>query len=309
MSRNNNHNQVPKEFANPPEQFDEHVYQQANPDTEQFYPTACTHDGWSNRQRLYYHYMKFGGGDHDQIIDKPPTAFTHGNNYKIPPISLTVGVKNRFDQLRVSINSWIIQTHVREIVVIDWDSDDMDSDYLTSLDSRIKVIRVDDRSTYDHAQVLNTCLEHTKHDNIIKMDVDYMFNPYYQLNQWLDMNWETHFLTGHWNQKSMDNELGFVEKLNGFMCINKKHVHTIGGYNEQFVGYGWEDCELYIRLVAHGLKKLSLPIYRNFVPVYHLPHDDYHRTKYQVEKDQQRSLINNKSRTKYIQYISHDNQT
>jgi len=225
------------------------------------------------------------------------------NNFSLPPLTLTVGIKNRFQQLKVALNSWIIQDAIKEILIVDWDSDDIDRRYLNKLDKRIKVLRVDNQPNYEHARVLDTCINNAKYDHILKMDIDYIINPYYKLEQWLDIDWDTQFMSGYWGQKILDNELGFIEHLNGFMCIRRNHVHAVGGYNKDFIGYGWEDCELYIRLMDNlGLEKLSVPISSNFVPIYHMPHHDDIRTKYQKEKDREVSRLNNVSRTEYKYY-------
>lgn len=224
----------------------------------------------------------------------------HYNNFSLPPMTLTVGIKNRFQQLKVALNSWIIQDAIKEILIVDWDSDDIDRRYLKKLDKRIKVLRVDNQPNYEHARVLDTCINNAKYDHILKMDVDYIINPYYKLEQWLDIDWDNQFMAGFWGQKTLDNGLGFVEHLNGFMCVRRDHVHAVGGYNKDFVGYGWEDCELYMRLMDNlGLEKLSVPISKNFVPVYHMPHHDYIRTKYQIIKDREESRLSNISKTEY----------
>ena len=51
-----------------------------------------------------------------------------------------------------------------------------------------------------------------------------------------------------------------------------------------------------------GLEKLSVPISSNFVPIYHMPHHDHIRTKYQKEKDKEISRLNNVSKTEYKGY-------
>lgn len=221
-------------------------------------------------------------------------------NIKLPPLSLTVGVKNRYNQLKVALMSWILQESIDEILIIDWDSNDIDYQQLRQMDDRIRIIKIDNQPLYNHSQVLNTCIKYAKNDHILKMDVDYILNPYIRLNQWIDIDWATEFMAGSWNQNALDNKMGFVEHLNGFMCIHKKHIQNIGGYNEDFTGYGWEDCELYIRLQKElGLTKIIPPLSSNFVPIYHNPHMDNIRTKYQIIKDREESRLLNVSKTPY----------
>lgn len=218
----------------------------------------------------------------------------------LPPLSLTVGIKNRYKQLKVSLMSWVVQKAIDEILIIDWDSDDIDYEELQKIDDRIRVITISDQPNYNHAQVLNVCIKNAKNNHILKMDVDYILNPYIKLNQWLDIEWENEFMAGAWNQNHLDNKIGFIEHTNGFMCIDKKHIEKIGGYNENFVGYGWEDCELYIRLQKElGLTKIIPPISPNFVPIYHNPHMDEIRTRYQAVKDREKSRQMNIEKTPY----------
>jgi hypothetical protein len=240
-----------------------------------------------------------------KITDIPFTEVHAKNLYqycdiKLPPLSLIVGIKNRYNQLKVALMSWIIQESIDEILIIDWDSNDIDYQQLQQMDDRIRIIKIDNQPLYSHSQVLNTCVKYAKNDHILKMDVDYILNPYIKLNQWLDIDWQREFMAGSWNQNILDNKIGFIEHLNGFMCIHKKHIQNIGGYNENFTGYGWEDCELYIRLQKEsGLVKIIPPISSNFVPIYHNPHMDNIRTKYQIIKDREESRISNISKTSY----------
>lgn len=221
-------------------------------------------------------------------------------NIKLPPLSLTVGAKNRYEQLKVSLMSWTLQESIEEILIIDWDSNDINYEELQQIDDRIKIVKISNQPLYNHSQVLNTCIKYAKNDHILKMDVDYILNPYIKLNQWLDIDWEREFMAGSWNQNILDNKIGFIEHLNGFMCIHKKHIQNVGGYNENFTGYGWEDCELYIRLQKElGLVKIIPPISSNFVPIYHNPHMDNIRTKYQIIKDREESRTSNISKTFY----------
>lgn len=227
----------------------------------------------------------------------------HQSKIKLPPISLTVGVKNRFKQLKVSLASWLIQEDVKEILIIDWDSKDIDFKYLRELDDRINIITIHNQPNYEHAKVLNQCIKYAKYDHIIKMDVDYILNPYYQLNQWLDIEWDSQFMAGYWAQKNLDNSLGFIENINGFMSIHRKHIDAVGGYNDNFIGYGWEDCELYIRLQKQlNLTRITPPMCKDFLPIYHNPHQDYIRTKNQKIKNREESRLGNVSKTQYKHY-------
>ena len=97
--------------------------------------------------------------------------------------------------------------------------------------------------------------------------------------------------------------LGFIENINGFMSIHRKHIDAVGGYNDNFIGYGWEDCELYIRLQKQlNLTRITPPMCKDFLPIYHNPHQDYIRTKNQKIKNREESRLGNVSKTQYKHY-------
>lgn len=234
-----------------------------------------------------------------QIRTIPFTPITINNYHHIssnnlPPLSLTVGVKNRFQQLKISLQSWLNQDDIKDITIIDWDSKDLDKKYLESLDHRIRVFSFADKKYYHVAKVLNRCIQNAKYDHIIKMDVDYIINPYYQLSQWLELDWDTEFMTGCWTQKMMDNSLGFMEYLHGLMICKRQNITKVNGYNEKLDGYGWEDSELYGRLYESGLIRKVIPNMPNFVPIYHNPHMDFKRTENYKDKDPMLSLNRNR---------------
>ena len=234
------------------------------------------------------------------IKSKPFTEITvdqtyHMCNIDLPPISLVIGVKNRFNPLKICLQSWISQTAIKDIVIVDWDSQDLDEQYLKKLDSRIRIISFNNKPKYHIAKVMNECIKNAKYEYVIKCDVDYIANPYYQLEQWLDLNWEKEFMTGSWTQKTIDNDMGFMQYLNGLMICKKKHIKDAGMYDERYTEYGWEDSDLYERLN----KKLKLirkiiPNSRNFVPIYHNPHMDYKRTEYYTNKNATQSTQDNR---------------
>lgn len=255
----------------------------------------------SKTQEIYGNDFSTFGMMASQIRTIPFTAITinnyhHMSSNNLPPLSLTVGVKNRFKQLKISLQSWLNQDDVKDITIIDWDSKDIDKKYLESLDDRIRVLSFVNKEYYHVAKVLNECIKNAKYDHIIKMDVDYIINPYYQLNQWLEIDWETEFMTGCWTQKMMDNSLGFMEYLHGLMICKRENITKINGYNEKLDGYGWEDSDLYGRLYKFGLIRKVIPNMPNFVPIYHNPHMDFKRTENYKDKNALESLNKNRKR-------------
>jgi SAM-dependent methyltransferase len=258
------------------ENFDEITYQKKYSEVKDFYQPVCKQNGIDDKHRLYFHWYVYK--KNQLTITKP--VF---NNYNLPNLSLLVGVKNRFNQLKISIQSWINQKAIKEIVIIDWDSDDLDANYLKSLSSKIKLIQYKDKQNYHISKVINESINNTNHEYIIKADVDYVFNGYYQLNEWLDINWDTEFMTGSSKWTDATN-LGFLKYLNGLLICKKQHILDVGMYDESYTNYGGEDSNLYNRLQEKGLTRKFMPFTDNIIPVYHNPHTDYKRVEFYKDK-------------------------
>lgn len=216
------------------------------------------------------------------------------SDYHVPDMSAIVAVKDRFSVLKSTINSWLIHPEIKEIIIVDWTSKDLDKNDLLMMDKRIKVITVEGEDFFHLSRAYNKAIENTTFEHIIKLDVDYFLNPYMHLNQWLCFNRETEFMTGCWGFKDIDNGCGFLEYLNGFMAIAKKHLISVGSYAGNKHGYGYDDCHLYKRLEGIGLRRRTINVGANYIPILHVPHSDFKRSQYYKNKDIRASTILNK---------------
>ena len=93
-------------------------------------------------------------------------------------ISVICACKNRENALRISLNSWLNFKEIDEIIIVDWSSDQPLSNFLP-LDERIKIIRVDNKEYFNQPQPLNLAINFASGDRILKLDTDYVLNPYY----------------------------------------------------------------------------------------------------------------------------------
>lgn len=213
--------------------------------------------------------------------------------YSLPKLSAIVAIKDRFNVLKTSIHSWLLNEIIKEIIIVDWSSNDIDVNYLLSLDNRIKIIRIENQPNFHLSNAYNVAIQNTTFDHIIKLDVDYFINPYFKLQDWLHINWEKQFLTGCWKFKDIDNSCGFLEYMNGFIAIKKEHLINIGMYKGNKYGYGYDDCDLYERLEKTGLKRRTINLGKNNTPIFHIPHSDFNRTKYYTNKNPKESILLN----------------
>lgn len=178
---------------------------------------------------------------------------------------------NRKDMLSISLNSWIKFNQISEIIIVDWSSEDNLS-WVLDVDRRIKFIRVEGEKFFNIAQAYNLAIRHTAYEYVLKLDVDYILNPYHDFFQ-INIQTENSFLAGNWRTGVAENKI--FSSLNGLVYINKKYFYGIGGYNENYNGYGEEDEELYKRLEESGLVRLDI---KYDYSVIHMPHSNFFRT-------------------------------
>ena len=221
----------------------------------------------------------------------------------MPDLSAIVVVKNRSRQLKISIQSWLMQDDIKEIVIVDCDSNDLDKEYFKEISQKIKIIKSKDPE-FHYTRALNIGINNAEFDHVVKLDVDHIINPYFSLNQWVELDWQNEFITGSTHKSDDLKDLGMLTYLNSFLIIKKQHLLDVGGYDTNLVGYGWESNDLKNRLILdQKLIKKLIPITDNFVPVYHNPHTNHHRTLYSSTKDVHQSILNNIVKSKYKRII------
>jgi GR25 family glycosyltransferase involved in LPS biosynthesis len=214
-------------------------------------------------------------------------------------ISLICACKNRNDALQVSLSSWLLRPEITEIILVDWSSDESLVP-LTKLDSRIKVITVLDQKYFNQPQPLNLAVSIASGDYILKVDCDYVFNPYFNFFEKYSVD-ENSFLSGKSNLKNYEffngNEyvidkdqmslLELVEYVNsyspfykyltGLLFVSRDNFLKVGGYNENLGKYyAFEDDEIFHRLKVLGLKENKLDYDYHLL---HIPHSDSKRTE------------------------------
>ena len=127
-------------------------------------------------------------------------------------VSLITACKNRYNPLLISLQSWLLFDEVKEIIIVDWSSDEPLS-HLTELDPRIKVITVPNKKYFNQPQPLNLAASIATGDSIMKFDIDYIINPYYNFFKAYPIDEHT-FVSGKPNYQSpeyLENGVSMVD--------------------------------------------------------------------------------------------------
>jgi glycosyltransferase involved in cell wall biosynthesis len=201
-------------------------------------------------------------------------------------VSIVCAVMNRAPALRVALTSWRLQQDVTEIVIVDWNSD-IPLTPLAQEDERIQVIRVDHEPHFHLAAAFNLAADCASRPVLLKLDADYVLNPYYRFCASHPLP-EQGFFTGHFR-----NQGPFASFLNGLICVRTADWRRVHGYNEHLEGYGWEDDDFYLRLKAAGLNRWILS--PDPATAFHIPHEHGERVRHYDDKDVQRAHQRNRA--------------
>tara|TARA_R100000008_G_scaffold57890_1_gene35841 strand:- start:4766 stop:5503 length:738 start_codon:yes stop_codon:yes gene_type:complete len=168
-------------------------------------------------------------------------------NKIIDGISLFCACKNREENLLKSLDSWLSFDEVDEIIIVDWFSDEP----VRIKNDRVLVVRVEDEKSWYLTASFNLAARFTSRKNICKVDCDYTlgknFFSEYVLSEevFYAGNYE---LARDWNERF----------LNGLLYISRKNFFDVNGYNEYLTHYGWDDSDLYKRLIENCKERLDI---------------------------------------------------
>ncbi len=187
-------------------------------------------------------------------------------------ISVINASKNRTENLRKSLTSWLSHKEISEIILVDWDSDIPLSESIKDFldDDRIKVVRVENQPRWLLSKAFNLAASFVTNDKILKLDADIVLKDDFFSKHRLE---EKCFYRGNHLLARNANE----SHLNGVLFLKTIDFYNAGGYNEIIKSYGYEDSDLYKRLRNTGKKDYDFDINT----IFHIDHDDLSRIKHQ----------------------------
>ena len=179
---------------------------------------------------------------------------------------------NRSAMLRVSLQSWVGNPLISEIIVVDWSSTEPIS-WATYLDPRVQIIRIDNQKFFHKSKALNAGISASTGDFIMQMDVDYILNPYYNLVEVFHktISEKDFVVCSGWIGEGAGSGQPFLKPTNGFLCAPRQSLLEVGGYNEQLQGWGYDDDDIINKLTKSGLSRKILRLSGGKF-IYHNPH-------------------------------------
>lgn len=186
----------------------------------------------------------------------------------IPGISLVTCCMNRNENLLKALPSWLQHQEINEVVIVDWSSDTPVSDELTRSgirDSRIRVVRVDGEPRWILSYAFNVGFRIAQYDQILKVDADIVVAKDFFARNVLQ---EGHFIAGNWRKAAANQAY-----VNGFFFAPRAALHAVGGFNEFISTYGWDDDDIYHRMMLAGFHRSDVAD----GCIHHLDHSDEER--------------------------------
>jgi GT2 family glycosyltransferase len=162
---------------------------------------------------------------------------------------------NRLHTVRQSLPANIETDKNREVefVLLDYNSSDGLEEWIRSHmlrhieDGRLKYYAVLDPKPryFSPSHSRNLAFRLAKASVLCNINADYFVAPTF-LKNWSTImkNKKTAIVTGLYSGRG-DNK--------GRLCVHRNDFLAVGGYNERFISYGYEDIDLYMRLIQSGV--------------------------------------------------------
>jgi hypothetical protein len=174
--------------------------------------------------------------------------------HKLPNISVSQPCKNREINLVNSINSYIYNDIIDDIVIVDFNSDNNLKEYLEKhIDKKyfykINIIEITTDVQYLASIANNIGLYFSKNEIILKLDADTVINNSFEFfEKYFSYDFEKNIVHFDWTKADNENQ----KHLNGSFFTTKTNLKNIGYHNQNCLFYGWEDSDIKIN---HALNK------------------------------------------------------
>ena len=164
---------------------------------------------------------------------------------KIDGVTIVTCCMNRNNNLERAVNSWLKLEGLHEIIIVDWSSEIPVRDTITAHE-KIKVIEVPKQTRWilSHAFNLGVCFVSTT--EMLKLDADIIISTQFLRRHKLSTDI---FYHGSWKTAKTFDQI----HINGQLYCYTNDFWKVNGYNEGITSYGWDDDDLYERLIKLGV--------------------------------------------------------
>lgn len=169
----------------------------------------------------------------------------------------------------------------RQVVLVDWASEPplrtviervLGENNRTEGDvPEVTVVRVEGENDWVLTRAYNLGVRHAMFDYVFKVDCDYVVGERAIVRHPLTEDAGDVFFTGYYMNARDANEM----HLNGALVVSQRRFWAVGGYDERVQSYGYDDEDLYKRLLHAGMKRLNV----SYDQVRHIEHADKSRAQ------------------------------
>ncbi len=186
-------------------------------------------------------------------------------------VSLFTVVKNRTENLLYSLPTWLKNSEIDEIIILDWSSSVSVVSFLSEFkDERIKIFTAPNQPNWLPSHSRNLAARLTSRNRILKIDADaQLIGNFFEKHKLS----EGSFYYSNWRRALNKNE---QHLCGNFYCF-REDFFKVNGFNEFITSYGWEDSDLYLRFENDLLLE---PLCIDHSTIFHIPHDNM-RHEYQ----------------------------
>jgi len=209
----------------------------------------------------------------------------------LPPHSVSVicGVKDRTEHLFEVLHTWTACPEIGEIVIIDWSSK---SPLYFPVEPLVNTVRVDGEELWQPGPCFNLGLQMATKPYVLKLDADVKIEDreFFTKHPIIPRA----FYAGNHQRAKDENEA----HLSGAVYAARADLLDVGGWNERITTYGYDDDDLYERLMLSGCTRINL----NHKTLYHIPHSDAIRLQSQPKR-----VFNVHGEAMFNRSLAHDN--
>ena len=164
---------------------------------------------------------------------------------KVTGVTIVTCCMNRNDNLNKALKSWLKLKEVSEIIIVDWSSE-ISVKKTIQFHEKIKIVEVPNQKRWilSHAFNLGVCFVSTT--QMLKLDADIIISTQFLKRHKLSTN---NFYHGTWKTAKTFDQI----HINGQLYCYTNDFWKVNGYNEGITSYGWDDDDLYERLIKLGV--------------------------------------------------------